>query len=666
MSYAPCKNQNCRSYGKPHPNCKCYGGMAAGGSVEPYCSSDRPHLRECEFFAEGGDVVPEDDLPQAEPEAAEVPADDLPTDAVPEEDLPATEPMSGETVPEDDTPVVGDALGALGTAVAEGVPILGPLAAKAGRATTAALNQLTPDAMLPPEWQGKSFSEVYDALTAFDAQQAASHPVASTVGDLLGSTAGFGAADKAAAAAAKAAGLGKVGSGILRGAISNGIIQGSDEASKMMLGQDPDQPVASLLISIGLGGLLGGVGAKASSVATQKLEKLTEKNVGDRATSWLAGIGAGANPKNEKMGTLVREMEKIPGFDKKSFEAGTRAYEGLMRQVAPTVGVGAAAGYGYHQDGLEGALKYGSSAAGLGVLRKFAGKVTAPVVLKVLSNDTTLGMLDALSHAEKVSRGVKAVDKAIEGLFTGGAKAITTGIGDSKKIEDWLEGGGIAGDIDDAIEETRAAEVPQGFAEGGEVKPLGSRKASGVALHFPEQNVVMQAAKARAATYLNGLRPSGLAPKLAFDDPPDHRKQKKAYKRALTIAAQPLRVLDEIKRGTVEPEDIKHLNSMFPEVTGLLQRKLTERIAKAQLADKKPSLRVRQGLSMLLGTALSGEFTPQSIQAAQAVFQRQAQSQPQPQKGAAKPTQTGLSKLSKSDRAHLTDDQARAARQQRT
>lgn len=57
----PCINSSCKSYGKSHPNCRCYGGKmgmyggyADGGEVEHFCDSDRKHFKGCEYFAEGG------------------------------------------------------------------------------------------------------------------------------------------------------------------------------------------------------------------------------------------------------------------------------------------------------------------------------------------------------------------------------------------------------------------------------------------------------------------------------------------------------------------------------------------------------------------------------------------------------------------------------------
>lgn len=63
----PCINPSCKSYGQSHPNCRCYGGKmgmyggyAEGGEVEHFCSQNRSHEKGCEYFAEGGEVKPEE------------------------------------------------------------------------------------------------------------------------------------------------------------------------------------------------------------------------------------------------------------------------------------------------------------------------------------------------------------------------------------------------------------------------------------------------------------------------------------------------------------------------------------------------------------------------------------------------------------------------------
>lgn len=79
--YPPCINSSCKSYGKPHPNCRCYGGnpivghgegfFAEGGEVgkEKFCDANRTHFKGCEYFQDGGGVeapveIPKEDIPE--------------------------------------------------------------------------------------------------------------------------------------------------------------------------------------------------------------------------------------------------------------------------------------------------------------------------------------------------------------------------------------------------------------------------------------------------------------------------------------------------------------------------------------------------------------------------------------------------------------------------
>jgi len=54
-AHLPCLNPSCKSQGKPHPNCKCHGGMAKGGPVMRYCAHGKPHEKGCMYEA-GGQV----------------------------------------------------------------------------------------------------------------------------------------------------------------------------------------------------------------------------------------------------------------------------------------------------------------------------------------------------------------------------------------------------------------------------------------------------------------------------------------------------------------------------------------------------------------------------------------------------------------------------------
>ena len=67
----PCLNPNCKSHGRPHPNCRCYG-FATGGKVGSVCKEKREHHPDCEYYADGGttEQTPEQQESQRDTEEA--------------------------------------------------------------------------------------------------------------------------------------------------------------------------------------------------------------------------------------------------------------------------------------------------------------------------------------------------------------------------------------------------------------------------------------------------------------------------------------------------------------------------------------------------------------------------------------------------------------------
>src|SRR5271165_7047742 len=87
MAAGPCLNPSCNSHGRPHPNCRCYGGMAEGGEASEFCSENRAHQQGCQYFVDGGtvsfDALKADvsSAPTAPVAAAPMKFDDLKADA---------------------------------------------------------------------------------------------------------------------------------------------------------------------------------------------------------------------------------------------------------------------------------------------------------------------------------------------------------------------------------------------------------------------------------------------------------------------------------------------------------------------------------------------------------------------------------------------------------
>lgn len=267
---------------------------------------------------------------------------------------------------------------------------------------------------------------------------------------------------------------------------------------------------------------------------------------------------------------------------------------------------------------------------------------------------------DIESYNHSINKGNKHFDSGFRSIFEGTHIPPRDLEKPKKIIDEWISKGGIAHDLQNELYKQQESE---NFAKGGEVKP---KEAQGV-LHnhaiaevYPDHNVMLQETKGRVSNYLNTLKPQPNQPKLAFDAPPDETQQKKTYHKALKIAAHPLSVMEDIKKGTLDPGQLDHLRNMYPEVSDDMQKRITKKIIEEQLKGKKPSYLIRQGLSLFMGAPLSGELTPQNIMAAQATFQGK-KDQTQASGGPAKKT----SALAKSDQSYLTADQAAASRQQK-
>lgn len=267
---------------------------------------------------------------------------------------------------------------------------------------------------------------------------------------------------------------------------------------------------------------------------------------------------------------------------------------------------------------------------------------------------------DMERYGSSIKKGHKKIQDHADSLFSSKPIDKPDTSKQMKELNDWLSKGGVIDDIQKKMYEQNE-QTPAMLAKGGDVKAPPEDRIS--VLH-PSQNILLNDAKGRISQYLNSQKPVENTPKLAFDPEPDQRDQEKAYQKAKEIAVNPLSILHEIKEGTIEPIHVKHFNSMYPELNDSLQKKLTENISQAQLNKEKPSYMARQGLSMLMGTPMSSEMTPQNIQAAQAVFQQQ-QSQPQPSAPAKGKSKKGTSSLSKSDQSFLTSNQALVSRSQK-
>lgn len=150
--------------------------------------------------------------------------------------------------------------------------------------------------------------------------------------------------------------------------------------------------------------------------------------------------------------------------------------------------------------------------------------------------------------------------------------------------------------------------------------------------------------------YLNQLRPQTqpAAPLDANRVPSSDELA--SYHNALSIAQQPMVVLHKLQKGTIVPDDIKHLNNMYPALWEHMKSQLAQSMNDHLSKGNKIDYKTKMGISMFTGQDMDSTLTPQSILAAQP----QVPSAQPPKQGNKKST----AKLSEIATVHQTQLQA--------
>lgn len=477
--------------------------------------------------------------------------------------------------------------------------------------------------------------------------------------------------------------LAGIGSAVLRGGLESMAVQAGDELSRTMLGKgDPENAVGSAIAHIGGAGLIGaftgGVFNGLGQGVNKGLAAIENAKMGNQANNLLAGMGVAA--KAHAAGVPIEKAEEFAQkyfhdlgegdlFNYNNYKDGVNLYyKGLQKIVnkAASMTVDTAAGIlGAKALGPIGGYYSIKAADNLiapvveKILKKpligLNNKLVLPTVMKALSEGKTLGLFNALNYATKISKGAQAVNKGVESLFkTAGNEAVNYVASDKDKqsIKDYIDDGGVNKEMHDSLQ-VPDSDMPQGYAKGGAVQQ--DADAGSVNSLYPEQSMLMSAAKGRMSNYLGSLKPQENPQKLPYDRAPIMTEQHKKYNNAIEIAAQPLSILNHIKKGTLRVEHIQHMNSMYPELTQHLQKKLTQRMMQSQLDEEAPSGKTKQSLALFLSSPLATYMTPQGIMAAQSTFApRQTPQQGQQQSKNKK----GTSNLGKSNKSYETADQS--------
>lgn len=133
----------------------------------------------------------------------------------------------------------------------------------------------------------------------------------------------------------------------------------------------------------------------------------------------------------------------------------------------------------------------------------------------------------------------------------------------------------------------------------------------------PEYGQAFAQTTARAVSYLSTLKPDN-NPKLPLDAKvKPNAFQVAAYNRALDTAQQPLIVLNRIKEGTLTPQDLVTVKTIYPKLYDRLSQRLTDQIIDQMSKGQQIPYKTRLGLALFLGQPLDSTMTPEAIVAAQ-------------------------------------------------
>lgn len=148
--------------------------------------------------------------------------------------------------------------------------------------------------------------------------------------------------------------------------------------------------------------------------------------------------------------------------------------------------------------------------------------------------------------------------------------------------------------------------------------------------YMSDHGMAIAAASASAVNYLNSIRPVERRESPLDDPTPPSQYEKQNYDVALSVAQQPLMILEDIKDGTLNSVKLGHLQNLYPDFYANMRFRIMNELVNVKVKGEKIPYKTRMGLSLFLGTPLDSTMKPEGIMALQPKM-AQAQQQQQQQ-----------------------------------
>jgi hypothetical protein len=178
--------------------------------------------------------------------------------------------------------------------------------------------------------------------------------------------------------------------------------------------------------------------------------------------------------------------------------------------------------------------------------------------------------------------------------------------------------------------------------------------------YMPNHAQALTQTAGTAVSYLNSIRPQPVRTNPLDKEMPPSQGQVAAYTRQLEIAQQPLMVFQHMKNGTLQPADIKTLQTIYPDYYNKMKQEVMTAMTDHVSNDEHVPYKLRQSASLFMGQPLDSTMTPNSIQSIQSHYAAKS-TQPQ-QQAAGMKVKKGTSKLGQTSENMMTANQSRQQR----
>lgn len=229
--------------------------------------------------------------------------------------------------------------------------------------------------------------------------------------------------------------------------------------------------------------------------------------------------------------------------------------------------------------------------AGKATTKSIMGRLARPMLEQETDPEAFRGASDYLHSS---ARGSKYLDEECKSL---------------------MEAGKPATHMQEMSRETARKELMEKL-DGYQVRPAQMLDIGGSLGHYlPTHAAQLGATAATAVNYLNGLKPkrsqNGPLDEVSNPDP----VSQDAYHRQLDIANHPLMILDHIKDGTLQPQDMHTMQTIFPGLHKSMQNKITEALITAKSEEKEIPYKHKIALSIALGQPLDSTMSQPAMAA---------------------------------------------------